>query len=447
MSVINNALKDIQARPSQFVPIEIASVESAVDGQARFSKTPMIMLGLVVLVAALAYGYFQYYQKPVAVVSPPEVNLGTPTIPVPVVPAMIEPVAWANQIVDLQISESVDEMSLEFSLQSKVISYLKERSESSFVYILKDIRSEIVAPIISNNQWIEQLSINTLEEGVEVRFDTAPGVLVETRQQSVDGGQSWVIKLKKPSPPVVVAKVVEVPVKTIVEPQPVERSTVEPTSNDVIANNKISTEEINEAKVVKLDIKSSTPELTDKEKLQKAIELQKSRRWQQAEATLKALIGGSEDLSARQNLLDLYEYRKQTVKFSALMQESLDRYPKQSKFQTAFARSLYQSGGYQEVIKFLQDRGNSDTTQLALIATSYQRLDQHTKAIEYYRLALDKEQRQAKIWIGMGISQEHTDQLKDALRSYRIAARVGNINARLQDFIDKRISQLVKVIN
>jgi hypothetical protein len=439
MSVINNVLKDIQARPSQFVPIEIASVESAVDDQVSFSKTPMIILVLVVLVAALAYWYFQYYQKPVVVASPPEVNLDTP--------AMIEPVARINQIVDLQISESVDEMSLEFSLQAKVISYLKERGESSFVYFLKDIRSEIVAPMISNNQWIEKLSISTLEKGVEVRFHTAPGVLVETRQQPVDGGQIWVIKLKKPSPQLVVAEVVEVPIKTIVEPKAVESSPVEPASSDVTANNETNIEVINKPKVVKLDIQSRTPELTDSEKLQKAIELQKSRRWQQASVMLKALIGGPEDLGARLTLLDLYDYRKRTVEFSALLQESLDRYPQQSKFQTAFARSLYQSGDYRVVIEFLQGRGNPDTIQLALIATSYQRLDQHTKAIEYYRLALDKDQRQAKNWIGMGISQEHTDQLKDALRSYRIGARLGNINARLQAFTDKRISQLVKVIN
>jgi len=245
----------------------------------------------------------------------------------------------------------------------------------------------------------------------------------------------------------VVVKAVEVPNKTIVELQSIESTTIEPTSSDVTVNKKINTEKINEAKVVKLDIKSSTPELADKEKLQKAIELQKSRRWQQAEAILKTLIGGSEDLSVRLNLLDLYEYRKQTVKYSALLQQSLDRYPQQLKLQTAFASTLYQNRDYQEVIKFLQDRGNSDTTQLALIATSYQRLDQHAKAIEYYQLALDKDQQQSKIWIGMGISQEHTGQLKDALRSYRVAARFGNINTRLQDFIDKRISQLVKVIN
>ena len=113
-------------------------------------------------------------------------------------------------------------MSLEFSLQTKVISYLKERGENSFVYFLKDIRSEIVAPVINNNRWIEQLSISSLDEGIEVSFHTAPGVLVETRQQPGDDTQIWAIKLKKPPAPIVVTKDAETPIKTVVEPPSVK---------------------------------------------------------------------------------------------------------------------------------------------------------------------------------------------------------------------------------
>jgi len=448
VSIINNVLKDLEARPSQFVPIEIASVESAVRDQAKSTRIHTIILVLVLSAAALAYWFFQIYQDSDAFVSQPEAIVDTPTTPttpVPLAAAVIEPVTPVNQIIDLQISESAENMNLEFSLQAKVISYLKERGENSFVYFLKDIRSEIAEPVINNNRWIEQLSISALDEGIEVSFRTAPGVLVETRQQSGDDGQVWAIKLKKPSAPIAVTKDAEIPTRAIVEPplvKPVPAITV-----NTNVDTKIEVEAVEQPKVVKLDIKSNTPELTDNEKLEKAIGLQKRRRWQQAETILKSLIDGTEDLGARQNLLSSYEYRQQSANYSRLLQESIDLYPQQPIFKTRFARSLYKTGDYAVVIEYLQNTDNADAIQLALIAASYQRLDQHAKAIEYYRQSLDKEERDAKNWIGLGISQEHMAQLKDALRSYRIAARLGNISARLQAFVEKRIGKLVKAIS
>jgi len=445
VSIINNVLKDLEARPSQFVPIEIASVESAVRDQVKSSNTHTIILVLVLLAAALAYWFFQIHQDSDTVVNQAEAIVDTPATPVPLAAVVIEPVTPLNQIIDLQISESAENMSLEFSLQAKVISYLKERGENSFVYFLKDIRSEIAAPVINHNRWIEQLSINTLDEGIEVGFRTAPGVLVETRQQSGDDGQIWAIKLKKPPAPIVVTKDAEIPTRAIVEPPLVKPMPAITVNTNVDAN--IEVEAVEQPKAVKLDIKSSTPELTDSEKLQKGIGLQKRRRWQQAETILKSLIDGPEDLGARQNLLLSYEYRQQAGNYSRLLQESIDLYPQQPMFRTGFARVLYKTGDYAVVIEYLQSTDNADAIQLALIAASYQRLDQHPEAIEYYRQSLDKENRDAKNWIGLGISQEHTVQLKDALRSYRIAARLGNTSVRLQAFVEKRIGKLVKAIN
>jgi tetratricopeptide (TPR) repeat protein len=245
----------------------------------------------------------------------------------------------------------------------------------------------------------------------------------------------------------VAIKAEETPVKAIVESTSVETASAVSTDSKVDSEIEIEAEPVEQAKTVKLDIRSSTPELTDSEKLQKARGLQKSRRWQQAETMLMSLIGGSEDLAARQNLLGLFEYRQQVGKYSTLLQESLVRYPQQSFFRTGFARSLYNAGDYQEVIVYLQDGKTLDALQLALLAASHQRLDQHVKAVEYYQQALDKDGRNAKNWIGLGISQEHTAQLKDALRSYRIAARLGNTNDRLDAFVEKRINQLIKAIN
>ncbi len=88
-----------------------------------------------------------------------------------------------------------------------------------------------------------------------------------------------------------------------------------------------------------------------------------------------------------------------------------------------------------------------DVKQKALLAASYQRLDQHENATRYYRLALDQDSANAKNWIGLGISQEHNAALSDALFSYQTAASLGSLNSRLQAFVEKRSSALKQVLN
>jgi tetratricopeptide (TPR) repeat protein len=116
-------------------------------------------------------------------------------------------------------------------------------------------------------------------------------------------------------------------------------------------------------------------------------------------------------------------------------------------FKTEYARSLFQQAAYRHVIRLLADASSLDANQQALVAASYQRLDEHDDAVRYYRLALAQDSGNAKNWIGLGISQEHTSALEDALNSYHQAAKLGNLNARLEDFVDKRSNTLKQVLN
>ncbi len=445
MSVINNVLKDLESRSSQFVPIEIASVEAAVAEKPAQSRYLALLILALLVVAAILW-FYQNQQKPAETTYVPEIAIEVPVAEVPVAPEVVD-IVEHNQIIGLQINESANEMSVEFSLQKKVISYLKERSENRFVYYLKDIRSEIDAPVMRNNQWIEQLSISPRDGGVDITFRTASGVLMETRQQLQGGEQVWAIKLKKSPQPKVIVQLVEAPTRVANEQSSVETVKAEIVDSVNKPETGAEVEATSEAKVVKLDIRSSQPKLNPDEQLQKAVNLLRKRRWSQSEALLQGLIDGPNDLVARRHLLSIFEQRQATSRFSVLLGASMKRYPQESVFKTAYARSLFETGAYQDVIEYLQNINNADATQLALIAASYQRLDQHDKAADYYTQSLDKDGRQAKYWIGLGISQEHRAQLKQALRSYRIAAKLGGINARLQAFIEKRSDLLLKAIN
>jgi tetratricopeptide (TPR) repeat protein len=438
-------LKDLETRSSQFTPIDIASVESAVAHKPRQNNTWLITLIILLLTAGLVFLYSQLYYNQVEPVMPLEKvsHAAVPLAPVKVVDAPIT--APVNQIIGLQIRESADSLSLEFSLQEKVVSYLKERSENKFVYHLKDIQSEIVAPLIKDNQWIEQLSIKALDEGVDITFRTTSRVLVETRQHLQADEQIWAIKLKNSPEPIARIKPVEISPK-LVAVQPVKKQ-VEPKKSDARTQSETEIEPPVEAKVVKLEIKSSQRELSATEQLKRAEILLKNRRWAEAEKLLKGLINGPEDLAARIQLIGILAQTGKSDQYSALLGESINRYPQQALFKTEYARSLIKLNAYQSAIDYLQPIDDANATQLALLAASYQRLDQHQQAVQIYKKSLEMDRQQTKNWIALGISQEQTAQLQEALQSYRAASKLGNMNARLQAFVAKRTKQLEQTLN
>ncbi len=299
MSVINNMLKDLETRSSQFTPIEIATVGSAVAPKPKSFSGLTITLITTLLAVGLIFLYFQFPHSRGDAVIPVKAIVDATAVPVAPARTLIEPeVAPVNRIIGLQMKETIDNLSLQFSLRGKAISYLKERSENRFVYHLKDIRSEIVAPEIRDNRWIEQLSISPSDQGVDIIFRTTSSVLVETREQRQDGEQIWSIKLTKLPQPAALVQPTETSPKVKVAP-PVKKSVAPITTHSHIKVEPGTPATPNaEARVVKLEIKSSQPQLSTGEKLQRATVLIKKRRWQEAEILLKGLIDGPQDLAA-----------------------------------------------------------------------------------------------------------------------------------------------------
>ena len=451
MSIINNVLKDLERRSSQFTPIDIASVENLVVQKPKKAFPYATALLMILVLASLAIGL--YLSQQVSVKAENQIELA-PVTPDPImqpVPLPDESVLPVNQIVDLQIRESVDDMTLKFSLRGKVVSYLKERTKNSFIYHLKNIESEIVAPNISHNRWIEEFSLTGIDEGMDISFRTATGVLVETRQHLEDGKQIWSIKLKKIISPVHLTTQIKLPVKKSTKIPKAENKAIEVVKikpvPKVEATLEATLEAPSEAKVVKLDIRSSQVKLSSREQLQKARVSIQNRRWNESEKLLRALIDGPQDMAARTLLLSIYQSRQQTGSFSVLVRESIQLYPQQALFITEYARSLFQLKAYTEVIDLLSVQQDANPPQMALLAASHQRLDQHLQAIDYYQQSLNQDSRQVKSWIGLGISQEQSAQFEAALRSYTTAASLGSLNSRLKDFVDKRINQLAQVAN
>ena len=196
MSIINSVLKDLEGKASKFTPIEIASVAPALSARknSHYSKLFVALLLILIVAATLYFTRWQDWLTKMATEPPTVVSTASPVVNAVAAIPVVEPPG--NEIIGLQFRESESEMSLEFSLRDKVVAYLRERGENSFVYHLKDIDSQIVAPKMVDNRWIASLSILPKDQGVDIYFQTTTDILIETRQQFVDGGQVWAIKLK-----------------------------------------------------------------------------------------------------------------------------------------------------------------------------------------------------------------------------------------------------------
>ncbi|MBT8437984.1 MAG: hypothetical protein KJP11_11465, partial [Gammaproteobacteria bacterium] len=214
MSVINNVLKDLESRESQFTPIEIDAI-GVKPAPARDLKPLLLIALLLLFLMAGAWIYLQHQLTGTSTSTAPSKAATSPAIAaLPVVEAEVDQVVVTdrmigNQIIGLQIRESEDDMRMEFALRDKVVAFLKERGENSFGYHLRDIESQIFAPVISDNRWIRELAIAPSNGGVDVGFKTAEDILVETRQSLIDGEPVWVINLRKKTAPVVVEAAVD----------------------------------------------------------------------------------------------------------------------------------------------------------------------------------------------------------------------------------------------
>ena len=451
MSVINNVLKDLESKSSQFTPIEIASIDRSDNPASNSWAIPVSVIFLALCVVA---GYWLYLQqKPVSVVSIPAAvqEQAVVAAPEPAIQLEVSEVINdipTNQIIGLQIKETPTQVSLEFSMHEKAVSYLKERSEGRFVYHLKNVSSEIVAPLIRDNRWIEKLAIHQHDGGVDVAFKTVDGVLVSTEQLQKQDESIWAIQLEKLPDAEVVNAVPESAVETVTENLSLHQS-IEPVevAIETKPEPKLESDIENALEPVKLDIKSSSKELNESNQLKRAKELIQTRDWKTAETLLLGLIDGPQDMLAREQLLGIYAQPKYASQYASLASRSSSRYPDNNLFKTEYARAQFQGQSYASVIHLLNSIAAPNAIQLALLGASHQRLDQHGKAIEFYQRSLRLDKRQAKNWIGLGISLEHNAQLKLALQSYLTAARLGNLNPRLSEFVAKRSKTLKQVLN
>lgn len=445
MSIINNVLKDLESRSSQFKPIRIKSVGGVA------ARSSYFMPGFLTVILLLTVGlFFWFYKAPIpspeiaidSFTSHDLINESEPLNPINI--SKSEPKKTAqkviNKITGMQFRESNDAISLEFSLHKRVVSYLKKRTKKEIVYYLKDIENEISAPIILDNRWIKTLSMTAQASGLNISLDTWANVLVETQQTQGDKETVWTITLRKlPDPVDIKSTTLSQAVQPVIADQTTQLNDEALSTNTVKPSKK--------EKLIKLEIKATDKTSDTARQLKKAQVLIKQKKFLLAEDLLLGLLNSTQDVSARESLVVVYKRTQKRGRLNELVKESLNLYPNNHAFKISYAQSLFELNAYQRVIDFLLIQTELNAVQLALTGASYQRLDQHQTAVDFYRKSLQIDATQPKNWIALGLSEEHNGNLKQALLSYRSATKQGGLNAKLTEFVEERSRILEKVIN
>jgi hypothetical protein len=454
MSVINSVLKDLDSKPSAFTPLEFDTVTS-LDRNGRNIKwywwlIPVMLLLLVFTFWFSDYGLAKQNQvvkqmKALPGTQQQSINNQQPAAALAELPVINQQVKSVdklerNQLTGLQIQENEEFMQLEFQLTKFAPSFLKQRSNNRYVFMIKRVANAIVTPQISDSPWLRKIKISTLGEDVEIRFDTQSGVLVDTQERREGAAYYWLIKLKKTREVVTIPSVKEsevvAPVNSTIHTMPVESpGQLKHTEKEIVKK-----ENQSEA-AVKLQIRPLQNKYSDQMKFNSAIRAAKSGDIKIARKELEQLLGGKFDHSVRVQLLGILSRQNDTQAFTGLLSSSLQKYPQDKVLLLYEANRLFAEKQYLTLIEKFKTQTGSEQL-LSLLATSYQRTEQHQLAAEHFILALKMNPQQPRLWISLGISQQYLAQREQALNSYQMALRSGSMSPRLYDFVHSKIKQL-----
>ncbi len=467
MSVINNVLKDLESRNSSFTPLDVSSVEAKQTQQPEKAKWGIwIVLLLMISGALFIYlvlnGYLNRLlpnsiQQPAVemlqpeAVTEPEVTLIAESKPEPI-PVVEAPVVERNEIIGLQLKESQADLVLEFALKERVISYLKERSENRFVYHIRDVDNQIVAPLLQDNPWLRQLALQDSDNGVDIRFTTNDNLLVETSQSSAANEWIWRITFRKAPEPEIEASVIKesapvakqpepVVTATPEEPAPVQVETPQPEQSQAVA---VSPEPVAEPVV---SITSRNSNTSGESQLALATRLIKNGQLGEAQNALLPMLDGPDDLRARRLLHGVYSRSGNRDSYQSLLRESMQRYPGEAEFVSRYAGLLFRDRDYLAVIDFFSQRLPMEVGHYSMLAMSYQREARYEDAVAQFKEALKLDSRDSKNWAGLAISLEQQGDLSNALKAFQQAQSIGGLSPRLNTFVRERITSLQQVVN
>ena len=129
----------------------------------------------------------------------------------------------------------------------------------------------------------------------------------------------------------------------------------------------------------------------------------------------------------------------------AVLSEGMELYPYQIEFVHLYARILAEKGLNEPALQALE-RISPDAARnpdyYALRATLNQQLGRHALAVRIYQDILRVKPEKGRWWMGLAISLHSTGQYQNAIKAYQNALASGNLDYRMQTFVQQKIREI-----
>lgn len=176
--------------------------------------------------------------------------------------------------------------------------------------------------------------------------------------------------------------------------------------------------------------------------------LQQGRMHRGKESLRKALSLYIPHIKAREMLAGIHIKSGRFIDAAELLSEGVKVVPEYPLFAQLYARVLLEQKKPQLAIKILENgsaRLNVEPDYYALLAATYQRVNNHQKAVEIYLRLVKVRSDEGVWWLGLGISLEKSGNKKEALEAYQRAQKTGRLKSGLVKFTNNRVSALQEI--
>jgi len=159
------------------------------------------------------------------------------------------------------------------------------------------------------------------------------------------------------------------------------------------------------------------------------------------------LVNYPEDLRAPKQLASILFSQQRFGEAAQVLEVALQRLPSDSSLRMMLSRIAFKTGDIQlayETLAAHPFERLADIELLSFRAALAERLKHYEHANQDYVLLVGREPRNARWWLGLGVSQDKLAQTGAAIKSYQQAKDLNQLPSQVREFLQERIDILAR---
>lgn len=175
-----------------------------------------------------------------------------------------------------------------------------------------------------------------------------------------------------------------------------------------------------------------------------AASLYKQGNKQQAKASLKEAIAySSKNINAYSLLAVIYLEDGRAELATETIEAGLIKHQDDQALLRLYLQALVQETRYKEAATVMEKRLQLTSPEdFGYLAGLYQKQNDHLSAVKYYARALQLKPSTSLWWMGQGISLEVMEKYEEALQSYQMSIKTGQLSGKLAQYAISRMNTI-----